>query len=86
VTLTATEPAGGTSTSVSAIGLLAEDHPTTEDSRSGEGSNGAVVEGAQAGWLNITLWGVLILTSVAIVIMLIILIKRRSKKTEDLLL
>jgi hypothetical protein len=66
---------------------MAEDDPASEeDNRTEEGSNGAVIKTSQAGWLNITLWGVLILASVAIVIMLIILIKRRSEKTEDLLL
>lgn len=76
VTLTAAEPAGGTATSVSATG----------GSRSGEGSGRVLVKRDQAVWLNITLWGVLILAITAIVIMLIILIKRRRDKTEDLFL
>jgi hypothetical protein len=85
-TLTETTTAAD-STSVSGIDPMAEDDPASEeDNRTEEGSNGAVIKTSQAGWLNITLWGVLILASVAIVIMLIILIKRRSEKTEDLLL
>lgn len=75
VTLTATEPAGGTATSVNATG----------GSRSGEGSGRVLVKRDQAIRLNIVLWGVLILASTAIVIMLIILIKRRREKSEDLL-
>jgi hypothetical protein len=85
-TLTETTTAAN-STSVSGMDPMAEDDPASEeDNRTEEGSNGAVIKTSQAGWLNITLWGVLILASLAIVIMLIILIKRRSEKTEDLLL
>lgn len=75
VTLTAAEAAGGTATSVSATG----------GSHSGKGSGRVLVKSDEARWLNIALWGVLILAGTAIVIMLIILIKRRREKSEDLL-
>jgi hypothetical protein len=55
-------------------------------SRAGGDSRNGLLKNPQTGWLNTLLWGGLILGSLAIVVMIIILIKPRSNKTEDLLL
>jgi outer membrane biosynthesis protein TonB len=62
------------------------DSSQVSGNRAGGDSRNGLLKNPQTGWLNTLLWGGLILGSLAIVVMIIILIKRRSNKTEDLLL